>query len=73
MFVDDPSNCRAYLWCNYNSSRALISVHQGLGDENVSFDGTANGGAGACDANLACGDLCAFNPVEVNIRVIIKI
>lgn len=37
IFVNDPALCNGYLWCNVNSSGALVSVHQGTCPTDFNF------------------------------------
>ena len=56
-FADDPSDCAAYLWCNYNSNNELVSVHQASCPTGFLFDGTT----GKCDGNFTCTAQCQHN------------
>lgn len=56
-FVDDPSACDAYLWCNFASDGTLTSVHQGTCPESFNFD-DANM---ACSGSFVCTSKCQFN------------
>lgn len=60
-FVDDPSDCSSYLWCNFNAQNELISVHQAKCPENFLF----NGGIGACDGSFLCSAMCEHNTEEI--------
>ena len=67
IFVNDPSGCRAYLWCFFDGNNVLQSVHQGTCPEGFSF----NEGAGACDAQLLCDEIpCLGNTGTIRVRKI---
>ena len=63
IFADDPSDCRAYLWCNYQGNN-LVSVHQGRCEV-----GNFNAINMACDPTLLCTDRCQFVDPATKIRV----
>lgn len=55
IFVNDPSACANYLWCNFDAENVLNSVHQGTCPSGFFFNPTAL----ACDAQYTCAtDLC---------------
>lgn len=56
VFVNDPAGCSNYLWCNFNATNFLESVHQGTCPTGFLFNPTAS----ACDAQHTCGtEVCA--------------
>ncbi|XP_070500713.1 peritrophin-44-like [Chironomus tepperi] len=62
-FADDPSDCAAYLWCNYRGTN-LVSVHQGrcsLGNFNPSTS--------SCETGFACAGKCQLLTLPNTVRV----
>lgn len=62
-FADDPSDCTAYLWCNYRGTN-LVSVHQGR-----CSTGNFNGATSKCDASFECTERCQFIDAASTVRV----
>ncbi|KAG5680233.1 hypothetical protein PVAND_009756 [Polypedilum vanderplanki] len=62
LFVDDPSACDAYLWCNFQNN-ALASVHQGKCPDGFNFN------AGSCDGSFVCTAQCEFNTGTTRVAV----